>query len=347
MRYAVAGLLLASVVLVALTGSVPREILSSLVLGWLAYASRVIPNVTVAWGGVAMAAVWLVLFTGGSHLFVRWLYGAIQQRRGEEHARTWSFRWTGYAVALILLMFVAGLAATGVVHQVGWLLSAKEPHIVLTRELTFGPAAEQGVTNNLKQMGLSVANYISANERLPTGERDAQGQRLHSWQTQILPYHLEGVGNLIRHDLSWRAPENSASFRSVITSFLNPEIGVLRSSDGYALSHYAGNVHVFGSEKPLGLGDFHQGTANTIIAGEAAEGFKPWGDPANLRDPSAGIAQGPGGFAGPRGRGAQMLFLDGSVRFLSKTTGRDVLRTMSIPDPPRTERGSRTGVEAP
>jgi prepilin-type processing-associated H-X9-DG protein len=73
--------------------------------------------------------------------------------------------------------------------------------------------------------------------------------------------------------------------------------------------------------------------ANTILAGEVADGFKPWGDPTNLRDPGLGVNKVSGGFGGLSGSGANFLFVDGSVRFLRDTTSRAVLRRLSGPRP--------------
>ncbi|WP_406697272.1 H-X9-DG-CTERM domain-containing protein [Singulisphaera sp. Ch08] len=69
--------------------------------------------------------------------------------------------------------------------------------------------------------------------------------------------------------------------------------------------------------------------AHTILAGEVAEGFKPWGDPTNLRDAGLGVNQAPGGFGGPSGAGANLLFMDGSVQFFSNTTSPLVFRRLS------------------
>lgn len=67
------------------------------------------------------------------------------------------------------------------------------------------------------------------------------------------------------------------------------------------------------------------------MAGEVAEGFKPWGDPTNLRDPGLGVHTMPGGFGNPTESGANFLFMDGSVRFFRDTTSREVLRRLSKP----------------
>ena len=86
--------------------------------------------------------------------------------------------------------------------------------------------------------------------------------------------------------------------RGIVPDFLNPQIGEFRDARGYALSHYAGNVHVVGRRRPLAPAEVTNGAANTIALGEAADSFKAWGDPANLRDPARGINRDPGGFGG-------------------------------------------------
>lgn len=137
----------------------------------------------------------------------------------------------------------------------------------------------------------------------------------------------------MRQDLPWNAPENSAYFRGVVPDYLNPEVGVIRSPEGYALAHYAGNVRVLGPDRAFLRVEAGE-ASQTILAGEVAEGFLPWGDPANLRDPGLGVNTTAAGFGGPSGSGANLLFVDGSVRFFRGTTSRDVLRRLSGPEPP-------------
>jgi prepilin-type processing-associated H-X9-DG protein len=113
--------------------------------------------------------------------------------------------------------------------------------------------------------------------------------------------------------------------------YLNPEIAVVRSPEGYALSHYAGNVNVLGRVKPLALKEIEGSLAQTVLAGEVEAKFRPWGDPTNLRDPILGINTMPEAFGSTSPGGAYFLFLDGSVRFVRKTVALDVLRAMSSP----------------
>src|SRR5262249_51061616 len=147
-----------------------------------------------------------------------------------------------------------------------------------------------------------------------SGDHRPGGEGLQSWMTEILPgtNYLIGmsymVGGGLRQDLPWDDPRNSAYFKGVVPIYLNPEMRAIRSPEGYALSHYAGNVHLLGPDRALrriGPDD----AANTILAGEIAEGFKPWGDPTNLRNPELGVNKVAGGFGGPSGSGANFLFV--------------------------------------
>ena len=79
--------------------------------------------------------------------------------------------------------------------------------------------------------------------------------------------------------------------------------------------------------------------ATTILAAEVAGEFKPWGDPTNLRDPARGLDASPDGFGGPTGEGANVLFADGSVRFMRPTTSPEVIRALGRPSRPRRASG--------
>ena len=105
--------------------------------------------------------------------------------------------------------------------------------------------------------------------------------------------------------------------------------------NGYGLSHYAANGWVLGANLSLGISDLTDGASETIVAGEVRTNFKPWGDPANWRDPMLGINQSPEGFGGPyeQSYGALFLFGDGSVRFISQHINNNptLLKAMSTP----------------
>jgi hypothetical protein len=79
------------------------------------------------------------------------------------------------------------------------------------------------------------------------------------------------------------------------------------------------------------LEEITDGTSNTIAIGEVNHAFRPWGDPANWRDPAIGLNR-RGGFGGPPGNGgARFVLADGSVRFLSNDTDPAVMKSLATP----------------
>ena len=76
------------------------------------------------------------------------------------------------------MMFVAGLATAGITHQVGWLLTSKEPWLD-SHGGVYSAARRSQSTNNLKQMGIALYSYAEANETFPPGGTfDVQRSRI-------------------------------------------------------------------------------------------------------------------------------------------------------------------------
>jgi hypothetical protein len=79
--------------------------------------------------------------------------------------------------------------------------------------------------------------------------------------------------------------------------------------------------------------EFTDGTANTLLVGEVNANFRPWGDPANVRDPARGINRSAYGFGGPPGSGGALFAMaDGSVRFVSERVSPTALKALATPD---------------
>src|SRR5207248_1443388 len=126
----------------------------------------------------------------------------------------------------------------------------------------------------------------------------------------------------------WNDAKNAPAMKTVILEYVSPFIGTPQE-DGFAPSHYAGNVHVLGA-KPMALGDITDGASNTLLFGEVAHGFKPWGMPMNCRDPSVGLNS-PHGFANPRRAGVTFAFADGTIRTIRADISPEVLKALSTP----------------
>ncbi|MDB5352750.1 MAG: hypothetical protein JWN86_3997 [Planctomycetota bacterium] len=328
------GLLGAIAILLAMTGaSAELQMLGGLAFGWWSYVARMAPRVTVSMTGMATAGVCLGLFTAGLHGFLRWLH---RETRGGDSR--WKPRWTLSIVGVIVVMFASGIATVGVAHQAGWLLSSTRM-LVVNRPNLGGEYSGGDVKNNLKLIALAVHNYEGANGALP-GDGLKEGWTTHSWLTVIMPFGHYGMAS-VDYGYAWNDARNTALFKSVIPDYLNPRINVLRDPDGYALSHISGNIHIFGRGRSLRfdeIGDLSQ----TMMAGEVASGFKPWGDPKNLRDPSRPFDGSPQAFGSPSGGGATVLMMDGSVKFVSDRADPKVLRALSgAIDRPGTRRSNQ------
>jgi prepilin-type processing-associated H-X9-DG protein len=152
-------------------------------------------------------------------------------------------------------------------------------------------------------------------------------------------------------------PPNDRIYRCQIQEFLNPsQPGAVFDAEGFGLSYWAGNVHVLPiksvhaaastslngqqsdtnqlswQERGISMNQITDGTSTTILLGSAGANFRPWGHPANVRDPAIGINRSPEGFGGPPGwNGAMFLMCDGSVGFLSDATDLSVMEALATP----------------
>lgn len=284
------------------------EIPLTLAFGWPWYLRKVLPNVHPDPIAIATAVACLLGVIFGLHRFLGWLYAA---RGTPPEVRRWPWKWTLQSVGLVVLMFVAGVAMTGIVHQTTWVVRSPEP---LTKGSMRYVVARYQSANNLKFIGVASDHYASANtDRLPRSQFDAGGRGHHSWQTVLLPY-IEQDTLYRRIDMSkpWTHPSNATAMSFDVETFRNPTVQHERVN-GYGASHYAGNYEVVLSDTPRSFNSFPLGSSNTILAGEVSSNFQAWGDPLNARDPRLGANGHPNGFGSPNGR-PQFLMLDGSVR---------------------------------
>lgn len=305
--------------------------------GWALFLARVLPKMSVDPSAVATAVVCVVLLAVGLHLFMRWLYAGIQESRPAEwrDSSAWRLRWTGMILALVVLLFTAGISSVGIAHQSGWLF-AKPGEIVTFRSGFRDISGRMISQNNLKQIGTAVHNYASANEdAIPPGVVfDRQGNALHAWQTLLLPYiEQDALFRQVDMKAPWAHARNVPHFRNVVQPYLHPSGGERLSEDGLALSHYAANVRLMGAGPAWAVDKIPDGSSNTILAGEAWAAYKPWGVPGNWRDPAQGIHTTPDSFGSPmRTHYAQFVMADGSVKSMSKDVSREVLNALSTPD---------------
>jgi len=187
--------------------------------------------------------------------------------------------------------------------------------------------------NNMKQIGLALHNYHDVYSTFPPGGIYDGTTPHRSWSYSILPFVYQApLFNNIDHHTPWNSPRNTPLHQVTIPEFLNPGNDFDGLQNGFAVSHYAGNSHVFFENSSIKIRNFSDGTSNTILVGEVSDGFKAWGDPTNVRDPGDGIAGGPNHFGGPFPKGTQFLMGDGSVRTFGKETDIKILKALSTPN---------------
>lgn len=338
MRTAVllAAFFAAAAVVCAVVTKVPGETVLHLAFGWAAFLTRSIARLTVNWNGVATAIVCIVLLLLGGHPFLKWLVTAARSphagspsndsgpQTSAPATRPWPLRRTAQLLAVFMLLFIAGTAFIGLVHQAAWLATAPEPLSGYRLKLYVTDPS-----SNPKFVGLGFNTFQDIYRQCPpNGAATDLKQGSHSWQTRILPFMSVSTANI---DMArdWNDPKNAPAFRRFVDFYLNPDIGDLREGRGYAVSHYAGNSHWFAHRHATTSKMDSRGASNTIFCGEVANQFMAWGDPGNLRDPAAGVNRSAAGFGSTDERGAYFTMVDGSVRFLATDTDPHVLAALA------------------
>jgi len=92
----------------------------SMAYGWITFIPNRISRMTVNWSGVWMMVLCLLLTAGFAHSFWSWLW------RGTGRAEPWRKKWTATGITVVVLMFVSGMAVTGVDQQVRQLLEPQK-----------------------------------------------------------------------------------------------------------------------------------------------------------------------------------------------------------------------------
>jgi hypothetical protein len=95
------------------------QVSESLLFGWITYLRRVLPRISFNAEIATNATVALTLATLGLHGILVWW----TRSRGDGKS-AWRFGWTLKITLMVLLLFATSIAATGIVHQVGWLARA-------------------------------------------------------------------------------------------------------------------------------------------------------------------------------------------------------------------------------
>ncbi|MSU78044.1 MAG: DUF1559 domain-containing protein [Gemmataceae bacterium] len=293
-----------------------------IVAGWIGYIARFREQYAIDWFIVGIVAT-----TWGGVFVVSEGVGRVVAYRYLP-SRSWSLRWSFAITCLLMLVGGAGVAFNNVAFNSQKLATMEES---MFRSDLENRAHRTLSMNNLKNFGLAAHDFADDSKHLPAGGTfDDQGRAMHGWQTLLLPY-IDHQPLFQRIDLKqpWSSTHNTPAMQTEVPGFLNPAI-LYNATDGFALSHYAANVHVLGP-KALRVDEITDGTSNTILMGEVIDNFSPWGRPGNWRDPALGLNKSPHGFGGPWRHGMLVVMADGSVRLLPHDIDPNVLKAIGTP----------------
>jgi len=168
-------------------------------------------------------------------------------------------------------------------------------------------------SNNLKQIGLAFHNYHSAYGSLPPAYTvDADGNRLHSWRTLILPF-IDQSALVQQIDLNkpWDDPANAILQQMEVPVFRCPSSKVAVGMTTYQIIEDPSSP--FPGSAPLKFSDIRDGLSNTLFVIESDEmDAVHWAEPKDQNQLSylAAVKASHNG-----GRNAVMG--DGAVLFLS------------------------------
>jgi prepilin-type N-terminal cleavage/methylation domain-containing protein/prepilin-type processing-associated H-X9-DG protein len=204
---------------------------------------------------------------------------------------------------LVELLVVIGIIAV--------LLALLLPSVRIAR-----PAARRSqCINNLKQIGLALQGYEETYHALPPAYTvDADGKRLHSWRTLILPF-FEQQALYEKIDLSkaWDDPANAEAFQANIPAYHCPAVDCSPNHTTYLAVMAADGC--FRSAKPRRLSEITDDRAKTLLVIEVdAKRAVPWMAPTDVdEDVLLGFSpEAPLAHAG----GMSAAFVDGHVQFL-------------------------------
>jgi hypothetical protein len=184
-------------------------------------------------------------------------------------------------------------------------------------------AARARSSNNLKQIGLALHNYHDTYGVLPASAIvDKKGKPLLSWRVAILPYiEQDNLYKKFKLDEPWDSENNlplsKVRIRVYELPYGEPKPGITN------YRAFVGNGAAFDAVQGFKLDQFTDGTSNTMLAFEAAEGV-PWSKPDDIEfDPAKPVLK---HLRFENGKSCMILLADGSVRAISNTVKEETLK---------------------
>ena len=216
---------------------------------------------------------------------------------------------------------------------------------------TFREATGQQVTiQHLTQIGDALDRHYQEHDGYPIGgtfARNDEGviQGQHGWMTFLLPYVGEAsLYQEVDQSKPFDDPVNRNSMGRNVTVYFAAGGDRSRIGQGFAVAHFAGvggeiddanrlsHLGIFERDVAIKREEITDGLSNTLIVGELAGTYPPWGDPENWRKIGRGLNRDINGFGNYNGVGAIFLLADGTVKFFNNKTDPGLLERMTTRD---------------
>ena len=203
--------------------------------------------------------------------------------------------------------------------------------------------------NNLKQLGLAMHNYHDTFNHFPVGTEqgtDLETEERLSFMYAVLPYvEQAALYNQMSQNSkkAWDGEELQDWSGMAIPSYQNPGMpqglpnathyvgmaGVGEDAAKLPLGHERAGI--FGYDRKTRLRDISDGTSNTIMMTETTDTDIPWAQGGRTlksltQEP---YINGPDGIGSRFTGGCNVLFADGSVRFISENIDAETMRRLS------------------
>ena len=182
--------------------------------------------------------------------------------------------------------------------------------------------------NNLKQIGLALHLYHDVHHAFPPAYTvDANGRRLHSWRTLILPWmEQQALYNSLDLSKPWNDPANAEAFKTMPHQFRCPGSKLLPPC-------FTSYVAVVGADacfhptEPRPISDITDGTSNTVMVIEVAQKHTVhWMSPLDADEQVVLCFSSDDQLA--HTGGVQGALADGSVRYISENITPEARRAL-------------------
>ena len=227
--------------------------------------------------------------------------------------KRFGFTWTELMVCLAILFVVVALL------------------LPVTRGPSREAARRMQCCNNLKQISLALHNYEQQYKVLPPAFTvDADGKRMHSWRTLILPY-LERMDLYEKVDFSkaWDDPANEAVRREMVSVYQCPSSKGAAGETTYLA--IVGERNILRPQQGRAFAEIVDGLSNTVMVYEAdTTQAVHWMSPQDSSEEVFMSSNLKSKTSHTHGRNAGMA--DGSIRFLLNNISHEASQGLATVD---------------